>query len=109
MFEQLKVYKEVHGNCTVQNLYVCDDGTRLGYWVAEQHKMRVKDAEMRAQRRQALDAIGFVWVVNERMRNSPRSQVEYMPVQRIASMRDEMSCSRDSRNTRQNMATVWLL
>jgi hypothetical protein len=70
MFQKLKAYKEVHGNCTIPNLYVCDDGTKLGRWVKDQRRQNplLKDAVLRAQRRQALDDIGFVWVVKERMR-----------------------------------------
>jgi hypothetical protein len=48
MFEKLKAYKEMYGNCTVPNLYVCDDGTKLGRWVSKQRLMRVKDAALRA-------------------------------------------------------------
>jgi hypothetical protein len=70
MFEKLKAYKEVHGNCTVINLYVCDDGTKLGRWVKSQRRLNplLKDAALRERRREALDSIGFVWVVNERNR-----------------------------------------
>jgi hypothetical protein len=68
MFEKLKAYKELYGNSTVPVWYQCDDGKKLGQWVATQRKMSIKDAALRAQRRQALDDIGFVWVVNERNR-----------------------------------------
>jgi sugar phosphate isomerase/epimerase len=68
MYEKLKAYKEMYGNCLVPYLYVCDDGTRLGRWVKHQRQLNVKDAELRVQRRQALDDIGFCWVVNERIR-----------------------------------------
>jgi hypothetical protein len=67
MFEKLKAYKEVHGNCTVPVWYQCDDdeGSKLGWWVVRQRRMRIKNAALRERRRQALDAIGFVWVVND--------------------------------------------
>jgi hypothetical protein len=72
MFEKLKAYKEVHGNCTVPAWYQCDDDGRakLGIWVSNQRRLSLKrkDAALRAQRREALDSIGFVWVVNERNR-----------------------------------------
>jgi hypothetical protein len=68
--EKLKAYKEMYGNCTVTNLYVCDDGTKLGRWVKSQRRLHpvLKDAALRERRREALDSIGFVWVVNERNR-----------------------------------------
>jgi hypothetical protein len=68
MFEKLKAYQEVHGDCLVPSLYVCEDGTKLGRWVVEQRNMQIKDAALREQRRRELDAIGFVWVVRERSR-----------------------------------------
>jgi predicted secreted Zn-dependent protease len=69
MFEKVKAYKEVHGNCTVPFRYVCDDVTKLGLWVSTQRRVRIiKDAALRERRRQELDAIGFVWVVNKRNR-----------------------------------------
>jgi hypothetical protein len=68
MFEKLKDYQEVHGDCLVPSLYVCDDGTKLGRWVVEQRNMQIKDAALREQRRRELDAIGFVWVIHERTR-----------------------------------------
>jgi hypothetical protein len=75
MFEKLKAYKERYGNCLVPTLYVCDDGTKLGRWVVRQRgrlrydsERKVNDAALRERRRLELDAIGFVWVVNERKR-----------------------------------------
>jgi hypothetical protein len=70
MFEKLKAYKEVHGNCIVPKVFVCDDGSKLGLWVYTQRRMSriIKDAALRELRQRELDAIGFVWVVNERNR-----------------------------------------
>jgi hypothetical protein len=70
MFEKLKAYKEVHGNCVVPRAFVCDDGAKLGLWVDTQRRMSriIKDAALRELRQRELDAIGFVWVVNERNR-----------------------------------------
>jgi hypothetical protein len=73
MFKKLKEYKDVHGDCLVNVLYQCDDGTPLGRWVAYQRSqfLEIKDVEMREQRQQALDSIGFVWIVKERNRQLP--------------------------------------
>jgi hypothetical protein len=68
MYEKLKAYKEMYGNCLVPARFVSDDGTKLGRWVINQRQMHVKDAALRERRRRELDAIGFVWVVNERTR-----------------------------------------
>jgi Helicase associated domain len=70
-FEKLQEYKAVHGDCLVPQRYQCDDGTRLGQWVKGQRRDGERLGE---QRRQALDSIGFVWIVNERGRQlSPES------------------------------------
>jgi Helicase associated domain len=72
MFEKLKEYKKVHGDCLVHSKYKCDDGTRLGQWVQVQRRSpryTSDDGKRRCeQRRQALDSIGFVWIVKERLR-----------------------------------------
>jgi Helicase associated domain len=72
MFEKLKVYKTIHGDCLVPSRYKCDDGTTLGTWVINQRRARryiSEDGKRHDEwRRQALDSIGFVWIVNERMR-----------------------------------------
>jgi Helicase associated domain len=71
MFEKLKEYKTVHGDCLVPAKYKCDDGTALGTWVYNQRSVRYTSEEGKRrgeQRRQALDSIGFVWIVNERLR-----------------------------------------
>jgi Helicase associated domain len=72
MFEKLQEYKTVHGHCLVPWNYKCDDGTRLGRWVLKHRRApryTREDWKRRGeQRRQALDSIGFVWIVNERGR-----------------------------------------
>jgi Helicase associated domain len=78
MFEKFQEYKTIHGDCLVPSRYKCDDGRRLGLWVANQRRApryKSKDGKRRGeQRRHALDSIGFVWIVNERLRQlSPES------------------------------------
>jgi Helicase associated domain len=71
MFEKLNEYKTTHGDCLVPSRYKCDDGTPLGSWVKGQRKARYTSEEGKRsgeQRRQTLDSIGFVWIVNERNR-----------------------------------------
>jgi hypothetical protein len=70
MFEKLKAYKEVYGNCTVPLRFVCDDGSKLGNWVQTQRRMSriIKDSALLELRRRELNDIGFVWVFNERNR-----------------------------------------
>jgi Helicase associated domain len=71
MFEKLKEYKALHGDCLVKDNYKCDDGRRLGLWVQNQRKARYTSEDgkrLGEQRRQALDSIGFVWIVKERGR-----------------------------------------
>jgi Helicase associated domain len=68
-------YKAVHGHCLVPSKYICDDGMRLGKWVTHQRRSPryTSEAAKRRgeQRRQALDSIGFVWMVNERRMRQP--------------------------------------
>jgi hypothetical protein len=94
MFEKLKAYKEMYGDCLVQQYFVCDDGKQLGRWVATPRKMPVNDAALLAQRQQDLDAIGFVWVVNERTRQlTPVTGVHVS--KKSASLRDGTPCTRN--------------
>jgi Helicase associated domain len=78
MFEKLQEYKAVHGDCLVPHRHTCDDGTRLGIWVVSQRRAPRYTSEAAKRRgelrRQTLDSIGFVWIVNERNRQlSPES------------------------------------
>jgi Helicase associated domain len=72
MFEKLKEYKTIHGDCLVPSKYKCDDRTPLGTWVVYQRRAPQYTSEdgkwHGEQRRQALDSIGFVWIVNEQLR-----------------------------------------
>ena len=57
-FSALEAYKNAKGDCLVPSLYKTDDGFALGSWVGTQRK--AKDS-MSADRKQRLEAIGFVW------------------------------------------------
>jgi Helicase associated domain len=81
MFEKLQEYKTVHGDCLVPAKYKCDDGATLGTWVYNQRKARYTSEEGKRsgeQRRQALDSIGFVWIVNERLRQLAPETGQYV-------------------------------
>jgi Helicase associated domain len=71
MFEKLLEYKTVHGDCLVPFTYKCDDGMTLGRWVIRQRRARYTSEKGKRRgelRRQVLDSIGFVWIVNEQGR-----------------------------------------
>jgi hypothetical protein len=65
MFEKLKAYKEVYGNCTVPQRFVCDDGSKLGIWVQTQRRRSriIKDSALLELRRRELDDtnVGTAW------------------------------------------------
>ncbi len=56
-FINLKAFKLREGHCGVPSAFA-EDGFRLGHWVSNQ---RTKKNQMSADRRQRLDAVGFVW------------------------------------------------
>lgn len=67
-FEELKKYKQVHGNCIVPRGYSANP--RLASWVAEQRKQRKllvdgKQSSMIPERVEMLNEIGFVWNAQE--------------------------------------------
>ncbi len=57
-FVAMQAYKHEHGDCLVPRGFKTAHGFKLGLWV--QNKRSDKD-KMRAERRQRLDDIGFVW------------------------------------------------
>ena len=59
-FSALLAYKQAKGDCRVPALYKTDDGFALGSWVMTQRA--IKDS-MSADRKQRLEALGFVWRV----------------------------------------------
>ena len=60
-FRLLQEFSAKEGHCLVPTLFRTADGYRLGSWVNTQRTTR---SQMPAERRQRLDAIGFVWRVN---------------------------------------------
>jgi predicted helicase len=56
-FRQLSIYKELVGHCHVPREYI-QNGLDLGNWANNQ---RNRKDSIRAENRQRLDAIGFVW------------------------------------------------
>ena len=56
-FAALKVFHDREGHCRVPNKHI-EGGNRLGIWVSVQRRMM---NSMTEQRRQRLDALGFVW------------------------------------------------
>ena len=57
-FGLLQSYKQAKGDCLVPATHKTDDGFALGIWIG--HQRQTKDS-MSAERRQCLEAIGFVW------------------------------------------------
>ncbi len=57
-FSHLQAYAEEHGHCLVPNRFITSDGHRLGTWVSRQ---RPHKEQMLPERRDRLDALGFVW------------------------------------------------
>jgi hypothetical protein len=63
-YEKLVKFKQEHGNCLVPWYY--DEGVSLislGAWVSTQRQRRHGQNEMRQDRKQLLDKLGFVWNV----------------------------------------------
>jgi Helicase associated domain len=67
-WEELKAYKEVHGNCMVPTH--CTENPQLGRWVhTQRHQRRLqlkgKKSCMTDERVQLLDSLGFSWDVRQ--------------------------------------------
>lgn len=65
-FEHAKAYSEAYGNLLVPVKYVCDDGYRLGNWIANMRQRRVNDRRqlgLTEERVRRLDEIGMKWDV----------------------------------------------
>ena len=60
-YGRLKAYKQREGDCLVPAIHH-EQGFRLGQWVANQRQRSAEDI-MSPDRRQRLDALGFVWDV----------------------------------------------
>ena len=61
--EELKVYKEEHGDCNVPRSY--ESNKQLGRWVNTQRKF-YKNEELCQERTDLLEEIGFKWVLASR-------------------------------------------
>ena len=57
--EQLRAYKEVHGDCNVPRKYA--QNPQLGEWVITQRRMH-KDEKLSVDRTKQLEKIGFEWI-----------------------------------------------
>jgi len=62
-FAALQTYKDREGDCLVSQRLLTPDGFNLGYWVGKQ---RCAKDTMLPERRQRLDALGFVWDARRR-------------------------------------------
>jgi len=63
MFHRLQRYKQEYGDCLVPMLYAEDRS--LGDWVKTQRRV-YKDNRMKAERKERLESIGFVWNVDKK-------------------------------------------
>jgi len=68
MFEELKKYKETHGNCAVP--VKCPSHKHLALWVQKQRRQyremkKGRSTQMTAERSDLLNGLGFVWKVYE--------------------------------------------
>ena len=68
MFEKLKQYKEVHGNCNVG----LDEEGKLGRWVKNQ-RYRYRTNVIRPEQMEALTSVGFKWRLQHHAK--PRNRV----------------------------------
>jgi superfamily II DNA or RNA helicase len=63
-FEQLKNYRDNHGNCLVSQRFVSTGGFKLGQWVTVQ---RTRQKQLMRGRKKRLDELGFIWDLNEHL------------------------------------------
>ena len=68
MFEKLKQYREVHGNCNVG----LDEEGKLGRWVKNQ-RYRYRTNVIRPEQMEALTSVGFKWRLQHHAK--PRNRV----------------------------------
>ena len=87
MFERLKEYKEEQGDCLVPQKYKADP--QLGIWVATQRRLSALDGEIKQQRRDKLDSIGFVWKLRERNISSKWEQQWNDKLERLKAYKKE--------------------
>lgn len=58
-FEHAKEYFVKHGNLDVPTMFVCEDGFKLGAWIAN-HREK-SGTRVTEERRKRLDSIGMIW------------------------------------------------
>jgi superfamily II DNA or RNA helicase len=61
-YEALKTYQSIHGHCHVPTGCKTEAGYSLGGWV---HKLRMQKNSIPRERKERLEALGFVWGVLE--------------------------------------------
>lgn len=59
-FEHAKAYFVQNGNLDVPTMFVCEDGFKLGMWIASQREK--SGTHMTDERHKKLDSIGMMWV-----------------------------------------------
>ena len=59
-FTQLAAYKATHGHCNVPQLFITENGMKLGQWVINQ-RANYSHSKLSADRIQRLENLGFVW------------------------------------------------
>lgn len=67
-YSHAKTYFETYGNLDISNTYVCDDGYRLGSWLANQrcnYRKPTKYHKLTAEQINRLESIGIVWNPSE--------------------------------------------
>ena len=67
-FSHAKAYFDEHGELQIGNKYVCDDGYRLGNWIANQrqnYRKPTKYHSVTSEQAKRLESIGMVWNPSE--------------------------------------------
>ena len=81
-FSHAKAYFEVHGNLQFPNNYICDDGYRLGSWIANQrqnYRKPTKYHKLTTEQVYRLESIGMVWnPSDEKWREGYEHAKEYL-------------------------------
>ena len=81
-FSHAKAYFEAHGNLQFPNNYICDDGYRLGSWIANQRqnfRKPTKYHKLTTEQIYRLESIGMVWnPSDEKWREGYEHAKEYL-------------------------------
>ena len=62
--DHAKAYYAEHGNLNVPGQYECEDGYKLGIWLANQ-RSKYRSGKLTEERKAALDALGIKWDSNK--------------------------------------------